>query len=73
MTIDIQLKIKNNPNYLKFLREHSVWYKILTRHPNSFKKFEEEVKEAYKLRVTDRISKTLDTIDLVQKILTTIK
>ena len=73
MSIDIQFKIKKDPNYLKYLREHSIWYKILNRHPELFKNFEEEVKETYKLRMTDKIAKTLDTIDLVQKILTTIK
>lgn len=73
MTLDIQFKIKNNPNYLKYLREHSEWYKLLNRNPMLFKNFEEEVKTAYKLRPTDRISKALDTIEILQNLLTTIR
>lgn len=73
MTLDIQFKLKNNPNYIKFIREHSEWYKILSRNPQMFKKFEEEVKTAYKLRSTDKIARTLDTIELVQNLLTALK
>lgn len=73
MTLDIQFKIKNNPNYIRYLREHSEWYKILNRDPRMFKNFEEEVKEVYKLRPTDRIAKALDTIEIVQNLLTTLK
>ncbi len=73
MSLDIQFRIKNNPNYIRYLREHSNWYKILNRNPIMFREFEEKVKEDYKLRPTDKIAKTLDTIELVQKILTTLK
>ena len=73
MTLDIQFKLKNNPNYIKFIREHSEWYKILSRNPQMFKNFEEEVKTAYKLRSTDKIARTLDTIELVQNLLTALK
>ena len=73
MTLDIQFKVKNNSNYLKFIREHSEWYKILSRDPSMFKKFEDEVKTAYKLRSTDKIARTLDTIELVQNLLTALK
>lgn len=73
MTLDIQFKIKNNPNYIRYLRENSYWYKTLNRNPESFKIFEEEVKEKYQLRPTDRIEKTLDTISLLQNIITSMK
>ena len=33
----------------------------------------EEVKEKYKLRPTDRISKALDTIELLQNVMSTLK
>ena len=73
MTLDIQFKLKNNTFYLKYLREHSEWYKILNRDPLMFKDFEEKAKEYYKLRPTDKIAKALDTIELFQNILTTLK
>ncbi|MEG2322446.1 MAG: YlbE-like family protein [Bacilli bacterium] len=73
MLLDLQFKIKNNPNYIKYLREHSYWYKFLNRVPNSFKDFEEEVKTNYKLRPSDKISRTLDTFDMLGHILEALK
>ena len=40
MTLELQFKIKNNPYYLKYLRENSIWYKKLNREPETFKIFE---------------------------------
>lgn len=73
MSLEIQFKIKNNPNYLRYLRENSYWYKYLNRNPKLFKQFEEEVKEKYQLRPMDRISKALSTIEMLQSIMSTIK
>ena len=73
MSLEVQFRIKSNPNYIRYLREHSEWYKILNRDPQLIKEFEEKAKEEYKLRPTDRIAKALDTIELVQNILTTLK
>lgn len=73
MVLDLQFKIKNNPNYIRFLRENSYWYKFLNRDPATFREFEEEVKTVYHLRPTDKISRAIDTIDMVQSILSTLK
>ena len=73
MTLEIQFKIKNNPNYQKYLRENSFWYKILNRSPQSFKNFEDGVKHNYRLKFTDRIGETLKTIEMIQNVLSTLK
>lgn len=73
MNLDTQFKLKNNPLYIKYLRENSYWYKILNREPNSFKNFEEEVKINYKLRPSDRISQALDYIEMFETIVSTLK
>ena len=73
MTLELQFKIKNNPRYIQYIREHSYWYKLLNRDPLLFKNFEENVRETYKLRVTDRISKALSTIELFQNIVSSLK
>ncbi|MDD3821699.1 MAG: YlbE-like family protein [Bacilli bacterium] len=67
MNLDIQFKIKANPNYQRYLRENSHWYKILNRHPEQFNYFAEEMKERYKLRTTDKIDDFLEKIKLVRK------
>ena len=73
MNLDTQFKLKNNPLYIKYLRENSYWYKILSREPNSFRTFEEEVKINYKLRPEDRISQALDYIEMIETIMSTLK
>lgn len=73
MSLELQFKIKSNPNYSKYLKENSYWYKYLNRSDEYFKQFEEEVKIAYKLRPVDRISKALDAFDMMQALLTSLK
>ena len=73
MSLDIQFKIKNDANNLRFLRENSNWYKYLNRDSANFNLFLEEVKTAYKLRPADRISRALDTFDMIQTLLTSFR
>lgn len=73
MTLDVQFKIKSNPNYLRFIRENPIWYKILNRDPLQFQNFVEEVKDKYELKVTDRINKMFDNINTLQTFLDVLK
>ena len=73
MSLDIQFKLKSDPNYIKYIRENSYWYKILTRNPNLFDEFKEEVKTNYKLRPIDKINNALNTIEMLQSIMSTLK
>lgn len=71
MSLEVQFKLKSNPDYKRYLREHSQWYKVLNRNPEAFASFEEEVKAAYQLRPSDKIHKVLENIEMVQTILST--
>lgn len=73
MALELQFKIKNNPQYLRYIRENSYWYKLLNRDMHLFPKFEEEVKEKYGLRPGDRITKALQTFEILQNVLATFK
>lgn len=73
MTLDLQFKIKENQNYLKYLRQNSFWYKYLNRAPENFKYFEEEVKRNYKLTKADKIMRTLETIEMMEKVMSTLR
>jgi hypothetical protein len=73
MTLDIQFKIKNNNLYKEYLRSHSYWYKTLTRYPDAFKNFEDEVKKFYKLTTVDRINKFSQTLEMVQTFMSVLK
>lgn len=73
MTLKLQFKIKENEYYLRHLRQHSYWYKILNRNPSEFKKFEEEVKQTYHLSKMDRLEKAFNTFEMLEKVLGTFK
>ena len=73
MTLDIQFKLKENPNYIKYIRENSHWYKLLTRNPKLFNQFIEEMKVSYKLRPIDRINNALSMVEMMQNIMSTLK
>lgn len=73
MTIDLQFKIKNNPYYQRYLKEHSYWYKMLNRDPSTFQAFIEEVKDTYQLRPSDRFTKMLETFEIMQSLMSNLK
>ncbi len=68
MPLEIQFRLRENPLYIKYLRENNIWYKRLIRNPNSFNIFVEEMKAKYKLRTSDKINKVVDTIDVVSNL-----
>lgn len=73
MSLETQFKLKQNPLYIRFLRENSYWYKYLNRDASYFKEFELEMKKIYKLNPSDRISKAIDAIDMLQTLFSSLK
>lgn len=73
MELELQYKIKNTKNYYQYLKENSYFIKRLNRDSNEINSFSEFVKDKYNLRVTDKISKTIDNIDLLSTLLNAIK
>lgn len=68
MPLEVQIKLRENPLYIKYLRENNIWYKKLIRNPKLFNEFVNEMKTNYKLRTTDKIEKIVDTLDLVSNL-----
>ena len=67
MNVEIQYRLRSNPNDIKYLREKSYWYKFLNRNKNYFKHFEEEMKKEYKLTSEDKINKMANSINMLSK------
>lgn len=61
-------KLINNPKLFDHFLHHSYWIKELTRNPNSFKDFENEMKKVYKERITDRLNDAASGIELISSI-----
>lgn len=66
MNVETQIKIRNNPYLYRYLRDNSSWYKALNRDPNSIKQMEVEMKNAYKLNLTDKIDNLNQKIEMVR-------
>lgn len=67
MDTRIKIMIDSNPDYKRYLRSNSYWYKILNRNPDMIDEFISEVKEKYKLRTSDKINNVIDKIDMISK------
>ena len=68
MNVNIQYKIKNTKNYYKYLKENSFWIKELNRSSNNYNKFDNYIKDKYRLRMVDKIKDGVDTIDIISTI-----
>lgn len=73
MRLDILLKIHNDPNLYRYLRENSYWYKYLNRNPSSIKLMEEEMKEKYRLTPADKMSDLADKLNLIKSFMEIMK
>ena len=56
-----------------YLKENSYLIKELLRHPENYKNIKEYLKEKYHLRLTDKISTALDSVETLNSIIDTIK
>ncbi len=73
METKIKLIIDSNPDYKRYLRSNSYWYKILNRNPNMIDSFINKVKEEYKLRPQDKINNFMDKIDMISKLINVLR
>ena len=69
MQVETRLKIKSDPNLYRYLRENSYWYKYLNRSPIFLRRLEEEMKEKYRLRPSDKIENISNTMKMIQSFL----
>ena len=68
--------IKNfldNPKMYEYLKQNSLWYKVLNRDASLYKEFENKMKELYHERATDKISDVIDNIDLIESVIMSLK
>ncbi len=73
MSIDLQMKINSDIRLRTFLRENPIWYKRLNRNPNLFHEFNLAMKDKYKLKTSDRITKMLDNLSMIEAFLDVLK
>ena len=69
MNLLVQYKIGQNPNYKRFLRENSSWYRYLNRNGSYLVELEKEMKIKYKLTPKDKLERLTKNIDRVSQII----
>lgn len=73
MKVDLILKIKNDPNLYRYLRENSHLYKYLNRNPNYINNIEQEMKQRYKLTTEDKLKKVNEKLAFIKNIMDVMK
>lgn len=73
MTVELQIKIGNDPMQVSFLHENPIWYKRLNRNPYLYKEFINDMKDKYKLNPSDKLNKMLNNISMIQTFLDVLK
>lgn len=73
MTIENQLKIHSDPRLTSFIREYPIWYKRLNRNPDLFNEFVLDMKDKYGLKTSDKITKMINNLSMIESLLDVIK
>jgi len=73
MTVETLMEIRNNPYFYSYLRENSNWYKALNRDINNLKLMEKEMKDYYKLNLTDKINDLSKRLTMINNIIDIMK
>ena len=73
MNKSVLISLKENEKLFSHFMENPYYIKDSNRNPNFFKTFESKMKEVYKERTSDKISKAIDTVDMISSIIDTIK
>lgn len=73
MQLNTLFELKKDAKMHGYLHENSGWYKYLNRSSNNYNRFVKTMKKQYRLGVTDKISDTIDNIDMIASVINTIK
>ena len=73
MTVETLMEIRNNPYFYSYLRENSSLYKALNRDINNLKLMEREMKDYYKLNLTDKINDLSKRLTMINNIIDIMK
>lgn len=73
MQLITQNYLRNKKNLYEFLKLNSSYIKYLNRDSNNIKQFENDMKEKYKIRTSDKVNDFLDNIDMISSMLEVFK
>lgn len=65
--------LKKDVKMHEYLKKNSEWYKLLNRNSSNYDIYVRAMKKKYRLNITDKISDTIDNIDLITGIINAVK
>ena len=68
MYLETQMYLRNNPEYIPYLRSNSWWYKELTRDPSKIRDLERSYKQYRRDEKAQNFTKTLEYIEFMQSL-----
>lgn len=69
MQVNALMEIKKDQKMWDLLKLNSYWIKELNRDPRLVRNFKNDMKIKYRMRATDKISDTIDNIDIISNVL----
>ena len=69
----LQQKLKEEKKFKQYFDENSNQVKYLNRDPEYYRTFMKEMKELYKERPTDKLNDALNTIEIINSLIDTLK
>ena len=73
MLLETRIAIKNNPYYYQFLRYNSYWYKLLNRSHSNLELMDKEVKDYFKLNLSDKLNDLSNRMSMISNLIDLIK
>ena len=73
MLLETRIAIKNNPYYYQFLRYNSSWYKALKRSHSNLELMDKEVKDYFKLNLSDKLNDLSSRLGMVSTLIDLMK
>lgn len=65
--------LKKDTKMHAYLKENSEWYKLLNRSASNYDTYIKAMKKKYRLNITDKISDTIDNIDIITGVINAVK
>ena len=73
MQLNTIFELKKDTKMHNYLRENSEWYKLLNRSAYNYDVYVKAMKKKYRLNITDKISDTIENVDMIASIINTVK
>lgn len=73
MQVRALIELRKDAKMMELLKYNSYWLKELNRNPLAVNDYKKAMRIKYRLRASDKISDTIDNIDIISNVLNALK